>query len=889
MQQSKLDNCAFFLGLTSIPFSEINKLYENNILPIFDNLKKCQLSYTTKVERGQYYIPRPFYIFGEFDLAVLALTDNNDIIRSFIPFNSTITEPLPFKHQIYLGSPIIRGTEGSTVNEFEEIFSNANQPLISITHCKISNFLVISEHCKILDAIKIFVDELFASDNDNLKCLTFFSNSWDDLIIITFSNSYSSVTNKLTQLRDVNVGDLFKDDTEEFFSEIQHNFNKINFSKHSFVFHPVFKNTLTSFGFDYNIFKEEKNADQLIELIKDDEDLNYTVNLLVKGGYLNDVHYSLLNDLQKSFNKYSINVVPGNYDLSIQINNGGESVLLKSIIEFLKILSYDSNYTNKIYGVNTLINFPESTLTGEIKKKPLDYFRELSNYRSRMSLGLSLHSEKIRTIEKELKIAGISEVLTSGLNNVLGEYNCGIQDTMCYSNFIELEYFVKDFIDFLEKCIKDGESIKNLNMLIEDFLHVFNYAFSDRIHNGFSTTEITDNNIFLKGGIQKSATIYSGFNNLLCDILNIFHGAIHLKGLSEVSSSSTGIRFNFQYLWQPGLLIHTILVEGIQSKIRTDRNSSIYRIFNSRFLDAESNIKEGIVQKAINIITNDHKFNDSDEEMFVNILQHFSPIFFDHLASDFITLKLLYLDDIELYINYQLGYFYSSSRNYDTKLVINKDSMIIQLLRLLFVMRLSGHKASENMELILNYSEKNHKMMNDWYFKVREIVYILPMEDELYDYATQLKYLFYEVLGSVNKRYKHENPFEKYVEYVESIADSMGKEFKDNPINLSFKWGGGDIFEGFIAATLNYLRFIDINWMNKKYKLLDNNWSTNKIIAEMEQFQQALLFDPRGGVFAFDFDVRDKLLYLRNHVQLIFWSLSNEFKRNRIVELFQHD
>jgi len=315
--------------------------------------------------------------------------------------------------------------------------------------------------------------------------------------------------------------------------------------------HFIIKNTHTTLG-----FSADDNTPQRI--LKSGENVFPIVQLLVKKTDINH----LISRLKKHLPYYFLGKSAGKTDLVLLPKNGRGIPLVDLINLILKIIP---EFSEGIVSINTQICFAQ----GEISTNQIEVNDSIKEGTNLSGASNSTYHElfdrmafppsQIEIIIDKLRRARIPKLIRDGLVNLLGEYNCGIKDTLLYSYFFELTPFIINLFREIEAMsISDISENKHR---FEVVLEHFRSSYDHRFQQSFVNNDITDNNFFFKGGIQGFLSIYSMIYEAYSARLGNPQGLVSVQGHSGIDSDHYGISLNYLHIVQPILVINHVIYE----------------------------------------------------------------------------------------------------------------------------------------------------------------------------------------------------------------------------------------------------------------------------------------------------------------------------------------
>lgn len=267
------------LGTAPGHWDEIINTYSDRNNRFKDQLKDHVTQYnaisarTTENERLELYLnhiynPQFFRIFGTFDLAVMDLIDDLDVINRLSNLKSTTSQ------QFVVGCvPIFKSLGLFDNNTLSEDFNNGTLgefPLFAIAQFSISPLLkilygnyIIQKTMQVINENHFFTEEY---KNNTFKAYGILPLCWSDIAIIFFSKNYTNVANTVIDLRKFKLFDIL--DKQAFENQLPYNIKKIFFHKlfentsvdQDSIENHLFNKSYSIFGFNQKIYEKIKGG-----------------------------------------------------------------------------------------------------------------------------------------------------------------------------------------------------------------------------------------------------------------------------------------------------------------------------------------------------------------------------------------------------------------------------------------------------------------------------------------------------------------------------------------------------------------------------------------------------------------------------------------------------
>lgn len=631
---------ALFLGFTSIPLSKHDN-FQHHIRTLFKSVLP------NPPETSPLYKPEFFLLFGDYDLLTLAFVDDAEFaLRSFTPYNPRFgsNNNAPFDHQVLLSLGVHEdsGIENHILEE-----SLKSTPLISVVRIKLSTYLLSAYGLAFRNAILERIKNELAKCNIDKWILTE-TFSWNEITLVVFSTQYQGVFELLTELRGIRVDEIcgnFNDDRYKTVDIV-----KIN--------HPVIKNTHTTFGF----YQKYSNPEKVV--------LSPVTSILTKGDSFKNILDDFGTEYKDISKKFDIRLGIGNTDIVLLPKKDEIPTLLdiKLIFELAT-----KKRSNEILNIRSLI-------LSDIPKAPKSEQEFLRDFQKK----LLVTEEDIKEVVRTLKAEGFSKIERDAVLNLLSEFNCAVQDSYLYGYFLDLHPFVVGLVNKLKNNKTPQNFYKDIeqrHIHLQQVIESFSIAYNNRFLQSFVMNDITDNNMFFKGGVQNLIGTYSVVQSVMNALTGLQPKFIYVHGNSDIVSTKSGIGLNFIHLIQPLLVIQHIIYENLIQKVTLVLESEEFRhkvaeykgkekIIGLSTLKIASSIKETIsirIDEAFKpVLGNGEDMNEFTEAMSDNIASGYldfireDPDSLSHFVTDYIVYHFLFNKDIELMEYIYWGIFASN-------------------------------------------------------------------------------------------------------------------------------------------------------------------------------------------------------------------------------------
>ncbi len=960
------DNCllhdgSVFIGFSSLPFGKQREFFENEIKQLFENYKDAlekNLDRRRKLDEESnrldpgfykyadefsdyFYVPKAYYVFGHFDLAVLSLVE--DFVfstRTFTPFDPVIVKDNPgtvnasgnydwlfaFDHKVFTGPTPKFQDQHDIVDLAKKTFLNRKSlPLISITQLKLSNALQISYGSTFLRSVIKAIYFILRHKRDQWKggfdFLLLESYAWHEITLITFADSYDKIFEIMPLLRRVNFesmcsilncyealeGSLLK--RSPIFSQILGNSRKSQINK----LYPVIINSSTSLGFDFDLLLIDTAAreEALNRINMDREDKVIPLSRWrLQPGSIDDPLREFLVDEQKSL---QISMGTGDFyypfaDIVDGISSKEFIDKFSNLLEATRKADVSSIYTvmtmqqkrhqlgaesfvetnyEAFRQVNKGLDYSEvdfldrlSNLNSALIKSKDDeaeFDQDVKKYREKIKR-LEISISDVKFIHTALKSLCIPKIVYESMLNMIAMYNQGISDPILYSKFIELRPFVNLVIETVKEAMKNGtegsSSGTQLSNRLYRMLQSFEYAYSNRFHASLPTEEITDHNLYFKGGIQQLVSAYDGFSKSMAEQFGNHANFVYVEGNPQISTVRWALRLNYFHIFQPESLLtaavheiaYYLLFDSYDQAIRDGEDFEI-----GKFTSLNPKYKHEINIGIKKIVGNSEPKFDQYKYFLRQIR---SPQFFDHIFSDIVTYYFTFLRNKELFKFWYWGNFASTSACYHSPVQLKKNCFIHYLLRLLCVEKFCLEQDNDEWSLEqaeVPYSPLLREMSRKY---MRETNDFLDTFFSTGLYRRWIASIIEFVEQKFRTSYGKQGQISEIILLIKDRAQKYGNDLH-NGISLSsyIREDKSSAFKYSQALVYSYLMLLkEESGYSEGKNLVLTRTKDGKHHHQAEDAR--LMFDPLGGIYIDNYQTRRDYFKYRCALTMSFWDMS---------------
>lgn len=587
------DDCGIFIGRTTIPLPlfEGQKFYEQEIRKgIFGKYKENILKNAFNKEKepvdgleefeAYFYETRGYYLFGPFDLAVIAFVDDFKLgSKTFHPYSylseqalhdveDRPLEPENFIFQTTTGfSPWATGKKDARIGLFEKArdtflkrdLEGAKFPLIGITELKLNNGLHIgSGNAMVQLAANMIRAKLEANPDhgEHFEFILLQSYSWNEFLLLIFSDSYRTIIKQVLEVREMTLGELsvFDDKAAGYFDQVQQNCllkslidQKAPDSASLLNNAHVFVYSHTTFGFDLELIPllEGKDESALSSQFKPilHQSLNLNMLFHVKPGHLKTV----ARQFGDKGAKWNVNVGSGDLVLPLSENDVN--------ITYERVLSQDDlrQLRPHLRRIQTLpaLHIALDELSGDTVKEHFYYTDELHQF----AYGL----QHIRELRELLLRCKIGKTLRERIINMYVNYNSGIRDPLLFTYFADLKPFLdKTLLDIADMAIQPKQAVEATSIFLETAAADFEKAFRNRFYLSYLMSHVTDYNMEHNGGIQQLVSIFDSVYKIITEVLLLPYNkrpSLCVSSIPRIDSNENFVELSYAHLLQPSIFL----------------------------------------------------------------------------------------------------------------------------------------------------------------------------------------------------------------------------------------------------------------------------------------------------------------------------------------------
>lgn len=909
----EVGTCGLLLGLigNQSDLSSAELFRKEFVDKIFTQYKKGIEEHSGKLD-SRLYLAKGYYLFGDCNLAVLALYDDfafpNRVLHPGHGFSTVAGEDAEkYTMQVISGISTVQKGAKIKIPSLEEqadvtfLKPKERFPFICITHYKLNNGLLIGNGVELLELVKQGLyrrrEDLKNNYEIELICLDSFSNH--ELTVVYFAKEMTSIVSFINESRTLQLDYLLNVTDFESLDRI---------ARRSLLFQSLQSNRETS--------DEEAAAGDVIKWSEQVKAAHVFSTTYSYCGY--DMEWDTFPELTKKQRltlQYHWDLKPGHYtdfekavfdDIAIFSRDEVTKRILPGadMVQFVVENTFEQHLRN----FESLHNCPG--LRSFVRKQRINViFRELgletkvlTDEKSHPELLKHLrkcvfHAGELQAIRQDLDALRVSKVLKERTLKMYCTFNDCIADLLFFNYFIELKDYLKGILCRIHEYAgseEDDISLEQFHVWLDNMIRNFEQAYYNRFHQSSRMRNISDFNLEYNGGIQQYISAYDmTYKTILKGLMldDFQQNCVYVSGFERVSSDRKTLRINILHVTYPELCASIIWKEAM----------------NFYWSEKENNAKSNL--KQINIDRNENLLIQSE---FLKLLRiqvqsdrHFRPDCYVHdlmlsalnenlihyLLADAVVFNAGYGGDFDLVSYWYWVYFVQMSHFYDRKGRMEPAVFVKFLIRWLFIKRFKGTSLSEP-EGFFTFDPKLSELFFCYYQEAKDFVDILIRKLECQD--------FFKYIGGVSAIFVRkllELPDEMVL--TGRLSDKQAKVVKNSLLvcdenmeqkSTAFKNGEVICFDrekendimfihNLIIAYLRQIKELAVR-ENSSIRILERD-SKGQVIGRKTQYQN-ILADPLGGMFIWDGNRRGEYFRCRAIFYKSLWGFSQLMKKEYV-------
>lgn len=743
MQEGKIaiDDCGIFIGLSSmpLPFSKGKEFYEQKIRGgIFDRYRRTVLEYAFTKEQDDpsyleafeqyFYQTRAYYLFGSYELAVLALVDDFKLgNKNFHPYSYLSeglmaeeelpgAEPETFSFHTMTGISAVGNTEdvpyinSSLISRATDTFLKPEEakgkfPFIGICSLKINNALLIGQRDVVEYLIAKKVEYVLATTpggGEHFDFILLRTTAWNEYTLLLFTDSYDLMTSLILSIRELQCKDLqvLGEDDQDAIDGLKENclLHRLIEEWQTGDDHLVdeahlFVHSHTTFGFDLSLFDfmtEEGVAYPADFLPIKDEDFQLNIRFDVKPGHLK----TLLSKLKSDPGSAKISIGSGDFIYPSQ--SGDIGMVYRDLLKQERIHQL-SKHIRRIHASPDL-NLDPTKIKGSDLDEHFFYTHRLNQF--------AFTYEEIKALREQLIRCRVAKGVREKVLNMFVNFNHQVQDPILFNYFMELKPFLRDVMAGLRHFSEVQDTfVEEITRQLWDWTYLFEKAYNNRFNLSHQSYNQQALHLDFNVGVQQLVSLFDGVAKILaaCIDLPIKEGpSLVISSTSELNFSGSVLEVGLHHLIQPSLFLsmatHVITSDFL---LRTAGLSGHYEEFQ---------------QQTVRLL-------GQQEELPFLATEHEVDAFLGALFNYYVTFN----KDSELFLFWYWHQFLQQPGAYHQNGEIEENLFVSYLIRMMVLMEFVDHDAHHfKSKLIAPFPE----LQNLWF---RWFIHIRRKVDEMLD------------------------------------------------------------------------------------------------------------------------------------------------------------
>lgn len=880
-RQYKYEDFNLFIGLITLPPEEdfFNKEIKGNL---FENYKRSILKYSIDQSIDNiFYSPKAYYIFGGYDLAIIALVDDISLESKIFHPNHGFGSYAPdfvhqFKYKVISGfiPKSERYPKSNSNKGIKELFSSeVDYDYIAICELKLNNGLLIGNGILICQIVQEYIDQIVDKEDSIQKSFIIESNGCDEITLFLWGSDLFLMKKALLTIKENQFSNLYSELGVEFKSQMDDIIDNCLISKlykndspkEKAMDSHIFSNSNVFFGFRY-----VQNNNGVLK----QSNVKIRQKISAKTGHLNNA-LSFHQNIIDSF------IIVDQPKKNFKIQSGGSELIIKSNIS--SAIDNFKNLENKVYRndvakIVSELEFKDLYENKTLQKNNFPHPQITKKFREKFVISVPI----LKVFKNNLRNCKLSKISIERALKMIGNYNENVVDPVLCGYFIELSWFLDNFILIIHNYSKENQRI-NIKLLdnqnlkkqedlieyhfkVEKFIEQFEIGFKNRLFQSYLINNLTDINLEYNGGVQQLCSALDATYKTICRRYlgeNQIDKFIYISGFNGADSTHYGLRVNYFHIFQPeffAAIVHhevfnQFIVCGGDRKLRNSESELIKSIISS----FEYQIQDPTVKSFFDSIG----IHFQRRAININIS---SQVFLRKLISDYLTLKIAYKDNIELYHFWWWHNAFQIPLRYNA----NGEFSSINFFSLLF-RNILLYKQTNHQDFIddIRFTPISPQCNTLWikYFKIIEEVADLIIEND-----------FLKKLTSDLLLYTNDCVAELDNDIVDSFIDSLTN---GNAILYDQKRFSSEInfIDDLLYSYLIAFKKIIINGSGSTNFVLKRSTSSNNpdikhILTSKSGITPEILFDPRGGTFIISHEKMKKTMNLRAAFTKSLWHFS---------------
>lgn len=838
---------------------------------------------------GSFYKPSAYCLFGRFDLAVISLVDDFEFSsRTFHPFDPMMAPDFEgqarkpyfenFLHKVITGPTPSFSTEpgeGLVGLAKRTFLAEYSKPLFAVSLLKLNNSLLIGCGSALLRQAVLRIKEL-SSHYSGLDVIILESYSWHEITLLVFGSSYRDITRFTTDVKESQLSQLGGEalalcNAQSLLAARERHRSGWRGCGEA----HVFADSDTVLGFDFRIFDKDKDKREkpLARVDKTDE-IEILSRWFIKPGHLGKARAVLVenHETRLAFGRGDLLANP------MTMDEQGQRKPLTNTADCLRVFvdaSCDSRLAGHVLQRHTTML---AAARPDLEEVPEDHICFTDSLKQ-----LHFTIQQLAAIEDGLRKRGTPKILALKVLNMYANFNDGLLDRNLYGFFAELLPFMLDLDAAVRSEHVLAPDTTQWSWMLQRRLENFELAYRNRFYNSHRLGEVADFNVDFKGGIQQLVSAFDAAYKAIASAVGDDHSFVSVTGEPAVFSTPFETRLNYFHVFQPEAFLTVALHEaawccfnGEPRRVHGEARSLLDQLKGEAPAVSEvfrvtwrSWMKSGVVVP-----------HNRPPEVDLKFLHA--------VVLDRLSLCLTYNRDADLLWYWYWGYYAQIPTAYHQPLVPSGGRGLEFLLRLCLV---CDADTEDRIESLL--SPFRQSPFGELWNRVKS-----PLLDTLQELRSDQTFSQWRANAWRLADYRSASAWQPCLAptglgpSTQSVSAEVSK--RADAVALSLAEGcvvpfthDGDFatFRYCQVLFFGYLRFLKAHFgADNRASILRRNADTKK--AEPRSDGESFLFDPFGGIFTLDAQLRRDYFKYRSALTMSLWDMALKTKREPILERF---
>lgn len=883
-----LGDAGIAIGLTSLPFRQEREFYKNEIADslfphyrkaVRDNFSPLTTSPSLSEFDKYFYQPVPYYLFGSFDMAVLAVVDDFEMMartfRAFDPMLSSAAKK-PYRENFFY--KVITGPtpqfkpEDSMVHIAARTFLTEDRaPLFAMSLLKLNNVLLLGSGTEFLRTVIRFIHAVAKRQNaqrKNMHWILLESYAANEITLLVFTSSYSAAARLITTVREARMRDLLQSGdkvlSEEEGTRLRQNCMLADLTASGYTSADVLEATLfidteSYFGFDFRLLDPTHRS--LLERIDPYDSMDLLCQWSVRPGYLQNSINELGNDSE-------VTTCVGRGDL---FERAKDLTTRQMIQQVLLSLEPDSRprHAKRRQTMPAMAGTVVHSL-GIDEPSQGEYIEP--------DLGLMCFSvADITEIQNRLRSVWAPKILTAKVLNAFTNFNDGILDPALYGYFIELlplmELIQKTVVDWEDPQGKAGLGL--ICATLEKVTDNFERAYRNRFYNSYRMGDITDFNLDFKGGIQQLITSFDAAYKAICSELGRPESFVYVAGSPGVYSTRYEVRLNYYHVFQPEIFASIANHEAANFYFTRFTESAPPRFASACELAAAQNpsIRDKTPGRVLLKLDEMRSRSNAKQRTLLNFVTR--PLF-NYVFVDLLALYFGYNRNGRLWSYWYWAYFAQNSDAYSRAGKVDERQVVNFMLRMLWIQRIAQVQETESIKFGMEVFDN---LFCEWQPILDQFLDWLWTEPELSTWNT-------EVVSYVKSKFHA-----MYHSSANETIDQITHRLEQGAVELRTKLERGETCQYSTVDDKSSFRFTE-QILYAYLSLIKDRFGDGDILLDRHNegrptigpSSAGALFDPIGGIFTHDPHTRRERFRYRAGLTMSLWDMAEKEKKRAVLK-----